>query len=263
MADNMVEESRMPSAVLIMDSPIGTPDFRAERIRRLIDGVTQTSFVRTLSIASLGFKGFQIAANVVALFLSRNLETHSPFRLFIVVYTVFVAINGASFLYRYWRYIFNREPLDFAQGAEATLFNNLLDLFTLFLYFVGFKWLQEYQTGSREVPLLFYLTKIWVFYGVLVLLAPIFSIIIILVLLGYMKPSLPVVEYKAGGKIKEEDAQCTICFSNYAQNEKIRKLPCRHHFHMACIDEWFRIDDVCPLCKKSVNPLYDIVGCNI
>ncbi|OAG31852.1 hypothetical protein NEDG_00327 [Nematocida displodere] len=263
MESAMIEERRVPSTVIVMESPIGSPDFRAERLRRLIDGVTQTSFVRMLSIASVGFKAFQIAINLIALQLTRAEPVQTPFRLFIVVYTLFVAVHSGSFLYRHWRYIFEKEPLDFIQGAEATLFNNLLDLFTLFLYFIGFKWLQEYQSGKDEVPLLYYLTKIWVFYGIVVLLAPVFSIVIILILLNYVRPNLPVLEYTVGGKIKEEDAQCTICFSQYIAKEKVRALPCKHHFHMSCIDEWFRIDDVCPLCKRPVNPLYDIVGAGI
>ncbi|KAI5191714.1 hypothetical protein NECID01_1595 [Nematocida sp. AWRm77] len=260
MREPMTEESQVPPVVLVMDSPMTTPDFRAYRLRRLIDSVTQTSFVRMLSIASLSFKAFQIAINILALLLAQNQVSQTPFRLFIVVYTFFISAHAMSFVYRHWGYMINQEPLELTQGAEATLFNNLLDIFTLFLYFIGFKWLQEFKSGQEEVPFLYYLTKIWVFYGIAILLAPIFSIILILILLNYIRPSLPVQEYMPGGKISEEDAQCTICLTPYALKDKIRKLPCKHHFHMTCIDEWFGVDDVCPLCKRPVNPLYDIIG---
>ncbi|KAI5170733.1 hypothetical protein NEFER03_0192 [Nematocida sp. LUAm3] len=260
MADSIMEENQAQPMVLVIDSPMGSPDFRAYRLRRLIDGITKTSFVWMLSLFSLGFKLFQVSLNLLALYITHNQKSHTPFRLFIFVYTIFVSAHGCSFLFRHWGYIIHNQPLEFNQGAETTLFNNLLDIFTLFLYFIGFKWLQEYQNGSAEVPLLYYLTKIWVYYGIAILLAPIFSVIMILFLLNYIRPSLPVLEYSPGGKITEEDAQCTICLTSYQNKDKIRRLPCKHHFHMTCIDEWFGVDDVCPLCKRPVNPLYDIVG---
>ncbi|KAI5181391.1 hypothetical protein NEOKW01_1585 [Nematocida sp. AWRm80] len=260
MTDRIEEENRIPAVVLVMDSPLATPDFRAYRIRRLIDGVTQTSFVRILSIISIAFKGLQVLINLIALYLTQNNQSDSPFRLFISVYTFFITAHAVSFTYRHWNYIFKGDPLEFTQGAESTLFNNLLDIFTLFLYFIGFKWLQENDKARLEIPLLYYLTKIWIFYGIAVLLAPIVSIILILLLLTYVRPTLPILEYTPGGKIKEKDALCSICLTPYAVNDKIRKLPCKHHFHMPCIDEWFGIDDVCPLCKQPINPLYDIIG---
>ncbi|KAI5127773.1 hypothetical protein NEPAR06_1556 [Nematocida parisii] len=259
----MTENNNVPPRVLVIDSPLATPDFRAYRIRQLIDGVTQTSFVRVLSILSIAFKILQIGINAAALIITRNTETQTPFKLFIVVYTALVAAHTVSFAIRHWGYIFNQEPLEFTQSAESTLFNNLLDILTLFLYFIGFKWLQQYHSSKDEIPILYNLTRIWVFYGIAIVLAPIFSVILILLLLNYVRPTLPVIEYTLGGKIKEEDAQCTICLAPYAEKEQIRKLPCKHHFHMTCIDEWFGIDDVCPLCKRPINPLYDIAGTSI
>ncbi|KAH9385596.1 uncharacterized protein NEMAJ01_0492 [Nematocida major] len=260
MQEPMPDVNRAPSMVLVMDSPMATPDFRAYRVRQLIDGVTQTSFVRTLSILSVLFKLFQISINIIALTFTKNDKAQSPFRLFIIVYTALIAANAASFTIRHWRYMLNRTPLEFTQSAESTLFNNLLDILTLFLYFIGFKWLQQYSPSKQEIPVLYTLTKVWVFYGIVVVLSPIFSVILILLLLNYVRPSLPVVEYAPGGKIQEEDAQCTICLAPYEEKEKIRRLPCNHHFHMGCIDEWFCVDDVCPLCKRPVNPLYDVAG---
>lgn len=259
----MPEADTVPPMVLVVDSPLATPDFRAYRVRQLIDGVTQTSFVRMLSIVSILFKLSQIGVNIFALIITRKNASQTPFGLFISVYTILTAAHTASFIYRHWSYIINRTPLEFTQGAESTLFNNLLDILTLFLYFIGFKWLQQYHSSKDEIPLLYNLTRIWVFYGISVVLAPIFSVILILLLLNYVRPTLPIIEYTAGGKIKEEDAQCTICLAQYAEKEQIRKLPCKHHFHMTCIDEWFGIDDVCPLCKRPINPLYDIAGATV
>lgn len=259
MTDNIEGAVRAPPMVFVMESPMSTPDFRTYRLRRFLENVTKTSCVWVLSVLSLGFKTFQILFNVAVLYITKDDRTQGPFRLFISVYTVFVFVHALSFLMRHMGYLLHGRSLDFTQSAEATLFNNLLDIFTLFWYFVGFKWLQEYSDAKKESPLLYYVSKLWIFYGIVVLVAPLVSIILLLFLINYVKPKMPVIEYKPGEKISDEDANCTICLCPYSEAEKIRKLPCQHHFHMNCIDEWFGIDDVCPLCKKPVNPLYEIV----
>lgn len=53
--------------------------------------------------------------------------------------------------------------------------------------------------------------------------------------------------------IQEEDAQCAICLSQYEAADKIRYLPCKHHFHSACIDEWLIKNKTCPFCKRAID----------
>jgi len=49
-----------------------------------------------------------------------------------------------------------------------------------------------------------------------------------------------------------ESCQCPICLSEYVVDERLRVLPCEHHFHQGCIDRWL-IDHVnsCPLCRSA------------
>ncbi|KAI8913776.1 hypothetical protein DFJ77DRAFT_464522 [Powellomyces hirtus] len=56
---------------------------------------------------------------------------------------------------------------------------------------------------------------------------------------------------------------CSICIADYAVGEKLRELPCRHRFHVACIDAWLlpnaatgsRGHRTCPLCvAPAVRP---------
>lgn len=54
----------------------------------------------------------------------------------------------------------------------------------------------------------------------------------------------------------EADARersCTICLTEYAVGEEVRRLPCLHLFHRACIDEWLKKSDVCPVDKVMVR----------
>ncbi|GAB2271663.1 hypothetical protein Dimus_006493 [Dionaea muscipula] len=49
-----------------------------------------------------------------------------------------------------------------------------------------------------------------------------------------------------------EDAECCVCLSSYDDGTVLRELPCRHHFHSACIDKWLYINASCPLCKFNI-----------
>ncbi|KAK1288886.1 E3 ubiquitin-protein ligase RING1-like [Acorus calamus] len=47
--------------------------------------------------------------------------------------------------------------------------------------------------------------------------------------------------------------QCYICLAEYEEGDKIRVLPCRHEYHMSCVDKWLKeIHRVCPLCRGDV-----------
>ncbi|KAK4848152.1 hypothetical protein QYF36_009818 [Acer negundo] len=52
--------------------------------------------------------------------------------------------------------------------------------------------------------------------------------------------------------LSQDDAECCICLSAYDDGTEMRELPCRHHFHCACIDKWLYINATCPLCKFNI-----------
>ena len=46
---------------------------------------------------------------------------------------------------------------------------------------------------------------------------------------------------------------CAICMEEFRHGDVMRVLPCNHHFHIKCIDEWLiNHSDLCPLCKKQL-----------
>ncbi|MCO5560448.1 hypothetical protein L7F22_014063 [Adiantum nelumboides] len=53
--------------------------------------------------------------------------------------------------------------------------------------------------------------------------------------------------------IAGDDAACCICLGRYRDDIKLRALPCAHHFHVECIDQWLKINASCPLCKLFVQ----------
>lgn len=51
----------------------------------------------------------------------------------------------------------------------------------------------------------------------------------------------------------EEATQCYICLLEYEDGDGIRTLPCRHEYHVSCVDKWLKeVHRVCPLCRGNV-----------
>ncbi|OMJ23939.1 RING finger protein 44, partial [Smittium culicis] len=48
-----------------------------------------------------------------------------------------------------------------------------------------------------------------------------------------------------------DDACCSICLADYEQDSVLRLMVCGHHFHKECLDEWLKINRICPLCKND------------
>jgi len=53
--------------------------------------------------------------------------------------------------------------------------------------------------------------------------------------------------------IPKEDSNCAICLSNYELGEEVRFLPCNHHFHALCVDQWLLTNKSCPFCKRDID----------
>ena len=53
----------------------------------------------------------------------------------------------------------------------------------------------------------------------------------------------------------DTDTSCPICLETLVAQSVVRVLPCggKHVFHGECIDQWLRLNAVCPMCKESVK----------
>ncbi|XP_074309363.1 E3 ubiquitin-protein ligase At4g11680-like [Silene latifolia] len=49
-----------------------------------------------------------------------------------------------------------------------------------------------------------------------------------------------------------EDSQCSICLCSYDDGIELDVLPCDHHFHVTCIEEWLKINPTCPVCNYGI-----------
>ncbi|XP_072898405.1 E3 ubiquitin-protein ligase ARK2C [Hemitrygon akajei] len=63
-------------------------------------------------------------------------------------------------------------------------------------------------------------------------------------------------DIKEGKKEEEEmdlDEKCTICLCMLEEGEDVRRLPCMHLFHQACVDQWLATSKKCPICRVDIQ----------
>lgn len=64
--------------------------------------------------------------------------------------------------------------------------------------------------------------------------------------------AITVYKYKKGEGLVE-GTDCSVCLSEFEENESLRLMPkCSHAFHLPCIDTWLKSHSSCPLCRSSV-----------
>ncbi|XP_007029812.2 PREDICTED: RING-H2 finger protein ATL52 [Theobroma cacao] len=64
--------------------------------------------------------------------------------------------------------------------------------------------------------------------------------------------SITVCKYKKGDGLIE-GTDCSVCLSEFQEDESLRVLPkCNHAFHVPCIDTWLKSHSSCPLCRANI-----------
>jgi len=46
---------------------------------------------------------------------------------------------------------------------------------------------------------------------------------------------------------------CCICLETLQRGDRLKTLPCCHHFHAHCVDSWLSHHHTCPICKFSLH----------
>ncbi|NXN84774.1 PJA2 ligase, partial [Bombycilla garrulus] len=57
------------------------------------------------------------------------------------------------------------------------------------------------------------------------------------------------------GDYKGQEQCCTICCSEYVEDEIITELPCHHLFHKSCVTLWLQRSGTCPVCRHVLAPV--------
>ncbi|KAK7280619.1 hypothetical protein RJT34_25684 [Clitoria ternatea] len=64
---------------------------------------------------------------------------------------------------------------------------------------------------------------------------------------------LPSVKYKTGSNQHGSNDSCVICRVDYEDGESLTVLSCKHLYHPECINNWLKINKVCPVCSTEVS----------
>ncbi|XP_020868919.1 receptor homology region, transmembrane domain- and RING domain-containing protein 5-like isoform X1 [Arabidopsis lyrata subsp. lyrata] len=74
-----------------------------------------------------------------------------------------------------------------------------------------------------------------------------------------MLQSMPTELYTGVFEEGSTSVTCAICINDYCLSEKLRILPCKHKFHVVCIDSWLgHWRSFCPVCKHNPRTGNDV-----
>jgi len=65
--------------------------------------------------------------------------------------------------------------------------------------------------------------------------------------------ALPAVRFSQSCLCDPDHASCAVCLAEYMDEDRLRLLPCGHHFHVQCADKWLRQNKRCPLCMRGID----------
>lgn len=54
---------------------------------------------------------------------------------------------------------------------------------------------------------------------------------------------------------KVDGSQCSICREKLKIGDMVVRLRCKHHFHKACVQPWFKDNNTCPNCRSEATDL--------
>ena len=66
--------------------------------------------------------------------------------------------------------------------------------------------------------------------------------------------TLPTVTVNEATLEELQDITCPVCLSDLVVGDEARRLPCAHHFHKSCVDEWLKVNATCPTCRQTIHP---------
>jgi hypothetical protein len=49
-----------------------------------------------------------------------------------------------------------------------------------------------------------------------------------------------------------ENRVCSICLEDFTKDSQITITPCKHEYHLSCMEQWYHRNQSCPVCRSRV-----------
>lgn len=69
---------------------------------------------------------------------------------------------------------------------------------------------------------------------------------------GITQDQIDQIEVIEFNSISFNQESCSICYGEYKQGEKLKRLNCKHVYHIYCISTWLNREKKCPMCKEEI-----------
>ena len=231
----------------------------------------------------------QMIAIAIALGLTWTQKSKSDLRTFLVLYGSCMMLNLVTTFYHHYNHV-HIDTLTWRYAEPSTrtghVFKAVHDAahtFWLLLVIYGLMVVGSCKDCMKDTLALYVVALVIVIYSFIVLLFPLLLLILfvcslpfILILARHLVSAdtmahngadqtaidaIPLYKFNSNEQhlygsvqVAQVDAKCSICLSPYRESDELRVLQCRHHYHRACVDEWFRISGTCPLCVQPIIP---------
>ncbi|TYJ30141.1 hypothetical protein E1A91_A06G114900v1 [Gossypium mustelinum] len=58
---------------------------------------------------------------------------------------------------------------------------------------------------------------------------------------------------------EKDDVKCSICQEEYVNGDEVGRLQCEHTYHVACVQQWLRVKNWCPICRASAEKPHNLL----
>lgn len=212
----------------------------------------------------------ELVTSAVILSKTWNLSCDKPLQTWLLVFTARILFTAPIRLYYYIRTTSNR-PI----ASAAIQFEKFLKIVTFVWFIVGQAWLYSSSTCSSTASTLYIycLVLIIIVYvslalPLLVLLGLCLCLPCVLILLRFVGDRnagasdtdinrLPTRSFNSAdsmGAVENGDRpSCVVCMNDFENGDELRVLPCKHEFHLQCVDRWLKVKKECPLCRGDIS----------